>query len=278
MEKDKILNDDLKVIFRGIVKVIAGIFVLWLLLNSYFVVGAGERGVLMTFGAVDLNSYGEGIHFKIPIIQSVSMVNIKTLKFVDDTGAASKDLQIVTTSIALNYHIDGASAARIYQEIGQDYEAKVIDPAIKESVKANTAQFTAEELITRREEVANKIKESIATKLTSRGIYVESMSIINFDFSESFNNAIEAKVTAEQLKLKAVNDLERIKVEAEQTVTKATAEAEAIKIRANALTQNEKLISLTVAEKWDGHLPNVMVNGDGGNMLFDISNLAQEQK
>ena len=245
--------------------------------GSYFIVGPGERGVLMTFGEVVPTSYSEGIHWKFPVMQTAAIVKVQTLKFEDESEAGSKDLQVVNTNIALNYHIAPESAYRIFQEIGQDYEVKVIDPAIKESVKATTAQYTAEELITKREEVAMKIKSSISDKLVSRGIYVESMSIVNFAFSESFNNAIEAKVTAEQLKLKADRDLQRIEVEAKQIVTKATAEAEAIKIRADALKQNEKLIALTVAEKWDGKLPNVMVNGQGGTMLFDISNLAAEK-
>ncbi|MDD5111659.1 MAG: prohibitin family protein [Candidatus Altiarchaeota archaeon] len=262
---------------RLLIGLIAAVIFVTLLRNCYFIVGPGERGVLMTFGEVAQYSYTEGIHVKMPLVQSVVIINIKTQKMEDTTEASSKDMQIVNTAIALNYHISPDAAQRVFQEIGPGYELTVIDPAIKESVKAITAQFTAEELITKRDDVAVKIRESISQKLAPRYILVETMSITNFQFSRSFNDAIEAKVTAEQLKLKADRDLERIRVEANQTVIRAKAEAEAISIRAEALKQNEKLIPLTIAEKWDGHLPKVMVNGGGSNMLFDISTYANEE-
>lgn len=264
-------------VFNGLVLGIFGLGVLLFLLGGFFIVGAGERGVLMTFGQVEPVSYGEGIHFKIPIVQGVQIMDVKTAKFSDDTEASSSDLQVVNTQIALNYHINPDMAYKIYQDIGLDFEAKVIDPAIKESVKAATAKYTAEQIISKRDELALIIRDAISDKLTARGIYIESMSIVNIEFSKSFNDAIESKVTAQQKKLQAEVDLQRIQIEANQTVTKATADAQAIKIKAEALKANENLVAWTVANTWDGHLPTVMSNGGGNNaMLFDISNLADQ--
>lgn len=233
-----------------------------ILIGSIYTVPAGHRGVLLTFGKVDEIAKQEGIGIKLPIAQKVVKLSIQTQKYEADASAASKDLQIVSTKIAVNYHITPERAPEIYQELSIAYQDRIIQPAVQEVVKASTAQFTAEELITRRPEVKDKIKELLQDRLAERGINVEEISITNFDFSQSFNDAIEAKVTAEQLKLKADRDLERIKIEKEQKITQAQAEAEALRLQKQEVT--EELIRLrqievqrTAIEKWDGILPKV---------------------
>ena len=223
--------------------------------NVFGTIGAGERGVLLQFGAVQDKVFNEGLYFKIPIIQKMIKIDVKIKKDEVPISAASKDLQIVTSRIALNYHLNPESVNKIWQEVGKDYNVKVVSPTIQEVVKAITAKFTAEELITKREEVKDQIKATLAERLFERFIIVDEFNIIDFEFSSAFNDAIEAKVTAEQLKLKADRDLERIKIEAQQRIAEAEGKAEAIKIEAQALMQNLKVIELRWIEKWDGKVP-----------------------
>lgn len=218
-------------------------------------VGAGERGVMLNFGAVSGEELGEGLYFRIPIYQKVVKMDVKVQKDEVVADAASKDLQTVNSTIALNYHLDPTRVAEIYQEVGKEYNARIIAPAIQESVKAITAKFTAEQLITERPIVRDEIKSLLREKVSDRGIVVDDFNIVNFDFSQSFNEAIEGKVTAEQDALAAKNKLEQVKFEAQQKIEEAKGKAEAIRIEAQALQTNPALIQLRAIEKWDGSVP-----------------------
>jgi regulator of protease activity HflC (stomatin/prohibitin superfamily) len=241
---------------RGIIsKIIIVLVALIVIFGAFGTIGAGERGILLQFGAVQDKVFKEGLYVKIPLIQEVVKVDVKIKKDEVPASAASKDLQIVTSKIALNYHLAPESVNKIWQEVGKDYNIRIISPSIQEAVKAVTAKFTAEELITKREDVKEQIKANLAERLLERFIVVDEFNIIDFEFSASFNNAIDAKVTAEQLKLKADRDLERIKIEAEQKIAEAQGKAEAIRIEANALRQNAQVVELRWIEKWDGKVP-----------------------
>lgn len=242
--------------FRKFARYIAIVVVaIVVVFGSFGTIGAGERGVLLQFGAVKDKVFDEGLYFKIPIIQSVVKMDVRIQKDEVAASASSKDLQIVTSKIALNYHLDPRSVNKIWQEIGKNYNVRIIAPSIQEAVKAVTAKFTAEELITKREEVKEKIKANLADRLLESAIVVDEFNIIDFYFSDAFNNAIEAKVTAEQLKLKAERDLERIKIEKDQKITEAEGKAQAIRIEAQALNSNPKVVELRWIEKWDGKVP-----------------------
>ena len=156
----------------------------------------------------------------------------------------------------------------MYQQTRGAYKSRIIDPAVQESVKAVTAQFTAEELITRRAEVSTQIKETLSERLRVHNILVDEFNIIDFSFSKVFNDAIEAKQTAEQSALKAQRDLDRIKIEAEQKITSARAEAEGQRLQRETITPT--LLQLRAIEKWDGHLPQVT---SGGTPFIDLKNL-----
>lgn len=240
-----------KIAFRASIVLIA----LIIIFGSVGTVGAGERGVLLQFGAVKDKVFGEGLYFKIPLIQQVVKIDVKIQKDEVAASASSKDLQIVTSKIALNYHLFPDSVNKVWQEIGKNYNTRIIAPSIQEAVKAVTAKFTAEELITKREEVKEKIKENLAERLLENAIIVDEFNIIDFYFSDAFNNAIEAKVTAEQLKLKAERDLERIKIEKQQKISEAEGKAQAIRIEAQALMSNPKVVELRWIEKWNGEVP-----------------------
>ena len=241
---------------KGVRTVLITIVVVVMLVNFPLgTIGAGERGVQLRFGAVTGKIFDEGLYFRIPFVERVQKMDVRIQKDEVKSSAASKDLQIVTSKIALNYHLDPDLVDRIWQEVGEDYNTRVIAPSIQEAVKAESAKFTAEELITKREEVKEKIKANLAERLLERFIIVDEFNIIDFEFSAAFNTAIEAKVTAEQLKLKADRDLERIVIEADQRIAEARGKAEAIRIEAQALRQNAQVVELRWIEKWDGKVP-----------------------
>lgn len=239
--------------------VLAGIvlLVVILLLTSVYTISAGQRGVLLTWGKPSMDSIGEGLHFKFPIAQSIKKMEVRTQKIETNADAASKDLQNVQTIIALNFHLSPGQVPSLYQEVGTSYVDRIINPAIQEAVKAVQARFTAEELVSRRTEVRAGIQEVLTDRLAKYYIIVDDFNVVNFQFSEEFDNAIEAKVTAEQQKLKAEMDLERIIVEKQQKITQAEAEAESIRIQSLALEQNKDILELRAIEKWDGVLPKV---------------------
>ena len=236
-------------------RIIIGVFVLTFILSAFGTIGAGERGVLLQFGAVQDKVFDEGLYFKIPFIQKVVKMDVKIQKDEIPASASSKDLQVVTSRIALNYHLDPNAVNKVWQDVGKNYNTRIIAPSIQEGVKAVTARFTAEELITKREEVKEQIKANLTIRLSEHAIMVDEFNIIDFEFSPSFNEAIESKVKAEQLKLKADRDLERIKIEKEQMIAAAQGKAEAIRIEAQALIQNPKVVELRWIEKWDGKVP-----------------------
>jgi len=248
--------------------VIIGLGIIFLLLafKPWYQVGAGERGIVQNFGAVQDVVLNEGIHFKIPVVQTVTSMDVKIQKILTDAVASSSDLQDVDLSVALNYHIIPDKANLVYQKIGLEFKERIIDPAIKEVMKAVSARYTAEELITKRPAVSSEMKEALKSRLLKSNIAVDAFSIINFSFSQTFTDAIEAKQTAEQNALKAKRDLDRIKVEAKQTVAAATAEAKALGLQKQNITPDlielRKIeANLKAIQKWNGILPNVTGSG-----------------
>jgi regulator of protease activity HflC (stomatin/prohibitin superfamily) len=164
--------------------------------------------------------------------------------------------------VALNFHIAPTKAVYVFRDLSNEPEENIISPSVHEAMKAVAAQFTAEELIAKRQQVSSAIIDNLKARLSRHGIEIDEFSILDFNFSKSFNDAIEAKTTAEQLKLKAVNDLQRIKVEAEQKVVAAKAEADSLALQKQNVTQ--ELLQLrsienqrAAIEKWDGRLPDV---------------------
>jgi regulator of protease activity HflC (stomatin/prohibitin superfamily) len=239
-------------------------------------VGAGERGIVMNFGAVQDKVLNEGIHFRVPVMQEVILMDIKIHKVVTDAASASSDLQDVALSVALNYHVIPEKANLVYQTIGMEFKERMIDPAIQEVMKAVSARYTAEELITKRPAVSAEMQESLTKRLLLSNISVDAFSIVSFSFSKIFTDAIEAKQTAEQNALKAKRDLDRIKVEAEQTIAAATAEAEALRLQkmniSPDLIELRKIeANLKAIEKWNGILPQV--TGAGAVPFIGVSDL-----
>ena len=258
-----------RVLFKGVGIIVLAVMALVTALGCFTVIGAGNRGVLFSqFSGVQDTVLGEGLHFKLPFVHSVIEMDVRINKSETPASAASKDLQVVDSVIALNYHVLPEEAPSIYQEVGTSYKERIIDPAVQEAVKAVTAQYTAEELITKRNVVSAAIQELLTGRLIERDIVVDEFNIVEFNFSAVFNEAIEAKQTAEQNALKARQDLERIKIEAEQIIATATAEAESQRLQRETLT--EEILQFRAIEKWDGKLP--IVTG-GAVPLIDLNSL-----
>jgi len=206
----------------GVVLIVASIIA-----GSFTTIPAGHRGVVIRFSAVTGGVLNEGLQTKLPFIDSVVKMSVQTQKYETDSSAITNDLQDVSTTIALNWKLDPGMAAEVYKTLGLEFIERIAAPAIQETIKQITAQYNAEDLILRREEVKNAITESLSTRLLNRGIITELVSITNFQFSDTFTAAIEAKVAAEQAVLEATNKLERVKVEAQQREAEARGEADA---------------------------------------------------
>jgi regulator of protease activity HflC (stomatin/prohibitin superfamily) len=253
----------------ALIKIVVWAFVILILIfafNPFVLVGPGERGVVTRFGAVQESIKGEGLNFRIPVMEKVILVDVKVRKYECTASAASKDLQTVQIQVALNFNVDPLTVNKLWQEIGKDFESRIVDPAIQESVKAISAQFTAEELIQKRTEVKAQVQDLLIKRLRENYLIVSAVSITNFNFSPEFNAAIEAKQQAEQMALKAQRDLVRIKTEAEQQVAQAQAQAEALRLQKEQVSP--QLIELRrieaqikAIEKWNGVLPQYAGGG-----------------
>ncbi len=270
-----------KIFFRGLF-----LFIVFLIANSsFFTIQPGQRGLIKTLWNISDEVYLDGFHFKIPFITTVVKMDIKVQKTESQASSASKDLQNVSTNLAVNYSLNDKKLVTIYKTIGRedDVAQKLVMPLIQEVVKATTAKFTAEELILKRSEVSDWLKQWLIKWLELYWVNVERVSITNFEFSKQFNEAIEAKVTAEQTALAEKNKLETIKYQAQQKieqakweaearVTSAKAEAEAIKIQTQAIQAQwwAEYVKLKFIERWDGVLPKISwLGGSLMNMNID---------
>ena len=241
---------------------IAVLVVLIIAGGAFVQIGPGERGVLMTFGAVQPGVLDPGLHLKVPFMQSVAHMNVQVQNAQDTETAASLDLQNVSTTVATNWHILPGDAEWVYQHIGSEPQLirKVIRPAISNAVKAVTAHFNAQDLIVERDQVRNQIESQIRTALSPFRVVVDAVNITDFHFSRQFAAAIEEKQVAQQRALQAEYELQKARVVAQQKVVEATAQSQAQKLLQSTLTP--ELIQQEAVNKWNGHLPQV-VGGRG---------------
>lgn len=244
-------------------------------------VNAGEKGVLTHWGAVDFNQppLSSGMHFVTPFQDDIVPVNIQIQAQAEKADSASKDLQIVSTQVTVNYHPDPAVVNKLYQNIGLDFGGKIINPAVQEIVKAVTANYNAEELITQRPLVKAQIEESITTRLAQFDLITDQVSITDFNFSPEFNTAIESKVTAQQNALAEANKVSIKQAQAQQaiaeaqgianaTIIQAQAQGKSIEIVNSYLSQNPQYLEWLKVKNWDGHLPTTLVTSSNGGVPF----------
>lgn len=264
---------------KGVVTTSLTIVIIFVLIifwfKSFYTVEPWQVSFEKRFGQIQAGTNTEGLHFKNPFTDKVVITSIKDKKLETTATSASKDLQDVKTTIAVNYAINKDSVILLHQEIGdqQDVENVLIAPTIQESVKAATAKYTASELIQKRSEVRTAIVDNLKAKLETRWLRITEVNITNFGFSASFQASIEAKVKAEQEAIKAEKDLERVKFEAQQAIARSEAEAEKIRIQAQAVTSQwwAEYVQLQWIAAWDWRLPTYML-GDDTNLLMQMGN------
>ncbi len=259
------MDDYSKIIKRSVITGIIVFVASIILFGSFRTINSGEVGIRVRFGKVISTQMNEGVNFKIPLVESIVKMNIQVQKVEVTTESSSKDLQLVNMQLAVNYRVDGTKATELYKNVGTKYEEVVLQPAIQESIKAVTSRYTAEELITKRNEVSTECMKELDAKVSKYGLVIDNFNITNFNFSAEFNKAIEEKQIAEQKVLTAKQELEKSKVEADRKVVEAEAEKKANEMKQQSLTDN--VIKEKFIEKWNGQLPTVT----GGNGILNIN-------
>lgn len=258
VEIEKEVYDIPKIVIFGVLSLILIIF----MFGSIRTIKSGQVGIRVRFGKVVSTQMDEGINLKIPLIEKIVKMNIQVQKTEIETESSSKDLQLVNMKLAVNYRVDGTKATSLYKNVGTKYEDVVLQPAIQESIKAITSKYTAEELITKRNEVSNECMKELDKKVKKYGLLIDNFNITNFNFSAEFNKAIEEKQVAEQKVLTAKQELEKEKIEAEKKIVSAKAEKEANELKQQSLTDN--IIKEKFINKWNGELPKAT---NGGSIL-----------
>lgn len=218
---------------RYAIRTIVGVFTL---LGSYGTVGPGERGVRITMGAVGAEVLGEGPHFKLPYFSSIQTMSIRVHKSEDTSEAATKDLQRVGAKVAFNWTVNPESVGKMLREVGtaESIENNIIAPAVSEVLKAATAKLTAEEVLTKRMELKATIDEMLIKRLSSYGLIVKDISLVDLSFTKEFNHAVEQKQVAEQEAKQAEYVALKATQDAIAAVNTAKGQAEAVLVNARA--------------------------------------------
>jgi regulator of protease activity HflC (stomatin/prohibitin superfamily) len=258
---------------KKIVFWIIGFIILLVLILSFVKVDTWEVGLIRKFWEVQSLVLEPWLNFKNPFIEDVVHIDIRDRKVEVKADSASKDLQAVSITIAINYSLNKKDVINLYSSVWDNLsiENVLISPALQESIKASTSKYNASELITQREIVKKEIDANLKIKLENRGIKINQVNIVNFDFSPAFNAVIEQKVQAEQQALAEKNKLETVKYQAQQSIEQSKAEAEKIKIQAEAITKQwgAEYVQLQWISKWNGQLPN-MITWDNTSLMYWI--------
>ncbi|MGI0487825.1 prohibitin family protein [Pantanalinema rosaneae CENA516] len=250
------------------------LLVLTIVASFFVVIGAGQRGVLLEFGKVQDQVLDEGLHIIIPLVNTVEKISVRVQNQEISAEASSKDLQDVFTDVALNWHILPDQANLIFQQIGNAPAiiTRIINPAVEEVLKAVMAQYTAEEIITRRGDVKAGVDLALTERLATYHIAVDDLSLVHVHFSQRFSEAVEAKQIAEQEAKRAEFVALKAAKEAEAKVNLAKGEAEAQRLVQQTLTPD--LLQKQAIERWNGNLP-LMIGRDSTTALFDLSQFVQ---
>ncbi len=237
--------------------------------NSYFTVSAGNVAVKLRFGKI-VGAYDEGLHFKLPFIDSVEKFSVRIRKDSFKTEAFSKDLQTVKLQLAINHRIQPDTIISVYRNLGPDYTNTVLRPMVEEWTKAVLAKYSAEAVISNRVQVAKELDEILKAKMAEKQVIVSDIAITDFDFSPQFLKAVEEKQIAEQEAKRATNLVEKVKKEAEQKILQAEAEAKSLRLQREVVSDNliklrQVEAQLKAIEKWDGRMPTYMA---GDQMPF----------
>ena len=230
-----------------------------LLCSSFYTIKSTERWILSTFGKMKESSIEPGLHFKLPIIQSIQKINVQQKKFDWSEKSYTKDLQTADVSYTINYDIIKWNVSSLIKNVWTDYHDKIIVPFIRSTMKESFWNFAATEIVANRDEVRAEIEKMLIEVIDDTYFSNIQFQLTNIDFDDDFENAIKEKQVAEQQALKAKNVTIQVEEQAKQTKIKAEAEAESIKIRAKSLESNPKLVEYEAVQKRDGKLPTYML-------------------
>lgn len=273
LERNRIeMPPEVKLIIKSVIGVIIVIIVLILVFGSWYIVNVGQRAIVVTLGNPSSITQPSGIHLKIPLIQHIERMNIRTqtinfdnmkgtgdITEVSSLFCASKDLQDVQIATVVNYHINENDVLYIFKQYGNSnaYQKNILEPIVRETVKSVSAQYTAEELVTKRTQFSDDVAKLLQQRFEDKKAVFERYNVVNFEFSEQFTKAIEAKVTAEQNALAEKNKLEMVKYQAQQRIEQSQGEAKAIEIQVNAINKQggQAYVNLQAIQKWDGKMP-----------------------
>lgn len=246
------------------------LLILTIFTSFFVVVHAGERGVLMRFGQVQPSVFDEGLHLIVPLVNTVAKLSVQVQSQEISAEASSRDLQDVFTDVALNWHIIPETANLIYQQIGDEQAiiTKIINPAVEEVLKAVMAQYTAEEIITKRGEVKAGVDTALTERLRTYRIGVDDISLVHVHFSKRFSDAVEAKQVAEQEAKRAEFVAQKANKDAEVMINLARGEAEAQRLIQQTLTKD--LLQKQAIQRWNGKLP-VILGKDEIRTLLDLN-------
>lgn len=271
-----ILEDKIHKIVKYVLLAIIVIFLIITFFNSFKTIPTGFVGVKTRFGQVQDTMLNEGLNLKVPFIEKIVLMDCRTQKTEYTMEASSKDLQKISNfKIAINYNITNDTANKLYRSVGVDYKSIIVEPAIQEAMKATVANYTAEELITKRNEVSEFALNKLSPKLQENGITLTSLNILDLSFSEEFDTAVEQKQIVEQETQKAQYELEKAKVENQKKIENAQADAEVMAAQNAQITDNYlKLKEIenqkAMIEKWNGQLPTTMTGSDVSS-IFNVN-------
>jgi prohibitin 2 len=264
MEDDeaKQVADLIRKVLGIVAKAVLGLAVLFLVFGSWFIVSPGDVALKTRFGKV-VASYDEGLHLKLPLIESIIKFSKRIQRADIKTQAFSKDLQTIDSHLAVNYRLNSETITSIYRNLGENYINTIVDPLLQECFKAITAKYSADQIIAQRNLIVEELNSVVKERLKRVDIIVTDIAIVNLDFSKEFIRSVEEKQIAEQDSKKAEKLVQKAKMEAEQTIATARAQAESLRLQREQVTP--MLIQLKAVERWDGHMPTY--NG-GGAMPF----------
>lgn len=281
------MEDETKLIVYGAIAIPIIIVLLILLFGSWYTIDAGDRGIILTMGKASDIVMQPGFHLKIPMFQSIitTSVRTQTISFdnknavggnseYDSLAAASSDLQDVAIGSVINYHINEADILDIYRKYGGEanYQQNILEPIIREAVKATASEYTAEQLVTKRQEFSDKVAQRLQAKFATTSGVFEKYSVVNFEFSKEYATAIEQKAVQAQLLEKSKIELETTRVQADTRIAQAQGEATAIQIQVSAINQQggANYVQLQAISRWNGVMPLVM---GGGSAFIDARSL-----
>ena len=227
--------------------------------SSFYTIRSTERGVLATFGKMSDEVVSDGLHFKVPFIQTIKKVNIQQKKFDGKENSYTRDVQTSEVEYTINYELVRENVSRLMKNVGDDYHNRIVVPFIRSAMKESFGNFAATEIVENRDAVRREIERTLRHTLDSNYFMNVQFQLVDIDFDDDFENAIKEKQVAEQNALKAKNVTIQVEEQAKQTKIKAEADAEAMRIKANALERNPKLVNYEAVQKWDGKLPEYML-------------------